>query len=242
MLRLNHLQGPTAHRAVRQAIMAVIDPAEVMQAVVDDPTLFTAPIGVFTPGSASDSRAGMERLGPAHPDKVRTLLREAGYGGERIVMLHAIDNAFAHASCQVIAARLRAAGMTIDDVATDQGTVVQRRNSKAPLEHGGWSMFPQNPNAADHLDPLVALGLRTGDAAWIGWPQNPRMEELRGAWIDATDDARRHALAAEIQREALEDVTYVPLGRYFQPSAWRANVTGILPSPLPLFWNIVKRS
>lgn len=242
MLRLNHLQGPTANRAVRQAIMAAIDPTEVMQAVAGDPAMFTAPVGVFTPNSPSDSRAGMELIGPRSPDTVRALLREAGYGGERMVMLHATDNIFAHAACQVIAARLRAAGMAIDDAATDQGTVVQRRASKAPLDKGGWSMFPQNPNAADHLDPMVALGLRTGEAAWIGWPQNARMEELRTAWIDAADEDRRRSLAAEIQREALEDVAYAPLGRYLQPSAWRAGVTGILSSPLPLFWNIEKRT
>lgn len=244
MLRMNHLQGPTASRAIRQAIMAAIDPAEVMQAVVgNDPSLYTAPVGLFIPGSPAANEAGFERLGGNRSQAdVKAMLAAAGYNGERLVSLHAIDNLFAHAVSQVVVARLRGVGMTIDDVALDQGTVVQRRNSKEPLDKGGWSFFPQNPSGADHLDPLVALGIRTGAAAWIGWPENRRVEELRSAWIDSdsNDEAGRRRLARELQAEALAEVVYAPLGRYFQPSAWRRGVSGILQAPLPIFWNVRK--
>lgn len=240
MLRLNHLQGPTAHRAIRQAIMAAIDPVEVMQAIVgNDPSLYTAPVGLFIPGSPSATEAGFERLGGRKSTAdVKAMLRAAGYNGERLVGLHAMDNSFAHAVSQVVVARLRDVGMTIDDVPLDQGTVVQRRTSKEPLDKGGWSFFPQNPSGADHYDPLVALGIRTGAAAWVGWPENTRMEELRSAWIESDTDGERRLLAGELQAEALADVVYCPLGRYFQPSAWRRSVTGILKVPSPLFWNV----
>ena len=99
-------------------------------------------------------------------------------------------------------------------------------------------MFPNNPGGADHIDPLVALGLRTGKDAWIGWPQSSKMEELRAAWIDSTDDGARRTLATAIQEEGLAVVVYIPLGRYIQPSAWRRNITGILTSNAPLFWNV----
>jgi peptide/nickel transport system substrate-binding protein len=84
----------------------------------------------------------------------------------------------------------------------------------------------------------VALGLRTGKDAWIGWPQSSKMEELRAAWIDSTDDGARRTLATAIQEEGLAVVVYIPLGRYIQPSAWRRNITGILTSNAPLFWNV----
>ncbi|HYZ61626.1 MAG TPA: ABC transporter substrate-binding protein [Acetobacteraceae bacterium] len=240
MLRLNHLQGPTANKRVRQAIMAALDPAEIMAAIAGEDGAYTAPVGLFAPGSPAANAAGLERLGPRPDAEIRAMLREAGYNGEPLVALHATDNTFAHAVSQVAIARFRAVGMAVEDVATDQGTVVQRRNSKAPLDKGGWSFFPQNPSAADHLDPLVALGIRNGAAAWIGWPQNETIEQLRAAWIDSPDPAERARLAEGLQRQALEDVTYVPLGRYFQPSAWRRDVTGILRSPAPLFWNVRK--
>lgn len=134
MVRLNHLQGPTANLAIRQAIMAAIDPVPIMQAMTGgDPTLYDAPVGVFVPGVPSANAAGMERLG-GHKSiaEVRAMLAAAGYQGERLVLLHATDVAFFHTASQIIAAQLTAVGMTIDDVAVDQGTVVQRRNSKEP--------------------------------------------------------------------------------------------------------------
>jgi peptide/nickel transport system substrate-binding protein len=242
MLRLNHLQGPTADRAIRQAIMAAIDPVEIMQAFVgDDESQYTAPVGVFVPNVPSASSAGMERLGGKRSNaEVRALLRAAGYGGERLVALHAVDNAFSNTVMQVVVARLRAVGMNLDDVAIDQGTLVQRRNSKEPLDKGGWSLMPVNPSGADHLDPLVALGLRTGAAAWVGWPDNKRMEELRTAWIDSNDEGERRSLTIAIQEEALAEVVYIPLGRYFLPSAWRRGLSGILNTTVPVFWNVRK--
>src|SRR3954451_4428254 len=115
-----------------------------------------------------------------------------------------------------------------------------RQTEGEPVEKGGWSMLIANAPGADHLDPLVALGLRTGAAAWIGWPSDPKLEELRDQWLDSTDPAEQKRLAAANQEEALSDVVYVPLGRYLQPSAWRKNVTGILKSTLPVFWNVQK--
>ena len=241
LLRMNHLQPPTDNVRLRQAVMAAIDPVELMHAVTGgDPASFTAPVGCFVPGSVADNTAGMERIGGKKPSEVRDMLRDAGYSGQRTVLLHSVDSAATHAMFQIIAARLSEAGMNIDDVLMDQGTQVQRRNSKEPVEKGGWSMLIANAPGADHLDPLVALGLRTGAAAWIGWPSDPKLEELRDQWLDSTDPAEQKRLAAAIQEEALSDVVYVPLGRYLQPSAWRKNVTGILKSTLPVFWNVQK--
>jgi peptide/nickel transport system substrate-binding protein len=33
----------------------------------------------------------------------------------------------------------------------------------------------------------------------------------------------------------------VPIGQYFQPIAFRKNVTGVLDAPLPVYWNIDKK-
>ena len=65
----------------------------------------------------------------------------------------------------------------------------------------------------------------------------PRIEALRDAWIDAPDDAAQRRLAAEIQVQAMEDVPYIPLGQFFQPTAYRATLSGVLKGPT-VFWNI----
>jgi peptide/nickel transport system substrate-binding protein len=136
--------------------------------------------------------------------------------------------------------RLREAGLNVDDQVMDQATVIARRNNREAPEKGGWSLLIANAPAADHLSPMVALGLRTGAAAWIGWPTDPALEALRERWIDSPDPNEQKRLAGEIQGIALSDVVYVPLGHYLQKSAWRSNVSGILKASSPVFWNIKK--
>ena len=241
LLRPNHVSGPTANVGVRRAIMAALDPVEIMQAATSgEPDAFTAPVGCYLPGSASDSRTGMERLGPKSPAEVKAMLRDAGYANERLVLLHASDFAPVDAMWQVISVRLREAGFNVDDQVMDQATVIARRNNREAPEKGGWSLLIANAPAADHLSPMVALGLRTGAAAWIGWPTDPAVEALREKWIDSPDPDEQKRLAAEIQGVALADVLYVPLGHYVQKSAWRSNVSGVLKASAPVFWNITK--
>ena len=51
------------------------------------------------------------------------------------------------------------------------------------------------------------------------------------------DLAIRKALAARIQAQAPSDVPFYPLGLYYNPTAYRADLTGVL-SGGPLFWNV----
>ena len=92
----------------------------------------------------------------------------------------------------------------------------------------------------DMFSPGVHQALRgTGDRAWFGWPTMPRLEELRAQWFDAPDLPAQQRLAREIQAEALREAPYLPLGQYFQATAYRRGISGMLKGP-PLFWNIQK--
>jgi peptide/nickel transport system substrate-binding protein len=44
-------------------------------------------------------------------------------------------------------------------------------------------------------------------------------------------------LAAEIQGQAFEDVPYYPLGLYYNPTAYRGDLSGIVNGG-PFFWNV----
>ena len=45
----------------------------------------------------------------------------------------------------------------------------------------------------------------------------------------------------ERQQEAYDQVTYIPLGQFTIPSAWRKSITGVLDGPAtPIFWNVDK--
>jgi len=43
---------------------------------------------------------------------------------------------------------------------------------------------------------VMALGLRTGAAAWIGWPSDPMIEALREQWLAASTALKHLQIAA----------------------------------------------
>ncbi len=242
-LRPNALHGATANPGVRRAMLAAIDQVDVMTAVMGgDPSLYRAPVGFFIPGAPSESGAGMERVRERlGKDKIKAMLKQAGYGGERIVYLHPTDQVYYDAMSHVAVAAFREIGLNIDEQTVDWGTVVERRASKEPLEKGGWSMFPYGAPAAEYRDPIFATNLRgNGDKAWFGWPADAKSEELRTRWMDSGDAAERHRLDAEIQAHAFETVPFIPLGQYLPPAAYRKNLTGVLKGAVPVFWNVAK--
>ncbi len=240
--RPNCLQGPTANVGVRRAILAAIDQNEVMQAVMgEDATAYRTPVGALMPGPRGGGSAGMDLLGPKPVPEIHAMLEKAGYDGSRIVLLHPTDQSFYSAMSDVVAASLTRAGLNVDDQSMDWGTVVQRRASKAPLSDGGWSLFCTSSPALDYIDPLTAGAIRAnGSGAWWGWPSDDTQETLYNSWLFASGKEEEQRLAAQLQQRALEQAWVVPLGQYFQSSAWRHNVSGFQKGPAPVFWNVSK--
>ena len=70
-----------------------------------------------------------------------------------------------------------------------------------------------------------------------GWPNSPKLEELRQAWFDATDLAAQQKIGHEMQRQAFIDVPYIPLGFYLTPTVYRSDLTGFVQG-VPVFWNL----
>jgi peptide/nickel transport system substrate-binding protein len=159
----------------------------------------------------------------------RRLLAAAGYNGERIVVLAPSDFPAIFQLGQVGADMLKRAGMNVDLQLQDWGTVVQRRASRSPPAQGGWNIFFTTLSGMSLFDPIGQLGLRgNGDAGWFGWPKAPRLEELRMAWLDASDLATQKAIARDIQLQAWQDAPFLPLGQLLQPMVHRRDLTGIV--------------
>jgi len=136
---------------------------------------------------------------------------------------------------------MQRAGFNLDVVSTDWGTVIQRRASMEPVERGGWSAFHSTWSGADVVNPAIHQNLRAnGRGAWFGWPTDPEIERMRADWIDAPDEPTRKRLADALQVQAMQSVPFIPLGSYWQPSAWRRNVTGVFPCQVTTYWNIGK--
>lgn len=240
LLRFNHLHPPFNDKKLRQAILPALDQRDFMVAAVgDDPRNYVADCGYFTPGTPLASKAGMEPLlGPRSLDKARAMMKAAGYTDHLVRILSPTDSVGSSAISQVGADLLRRLGFNLDVVFADWTTVVQRRASREPLERGGWSLFPTIVNSPDFVDPAVHFALRgNGLNAWLGWPTIPKLEELREAWFGAPDLEAQQAIAAEMQKVAVDEVPYLPVGAALSSTALkrdlRDRVTGF-----PIFWNL----
>jgi peptide/nickel transport system substrate-binding protein len=244
MMRPNHLQAPFNNPAIRRALIAGFDQAEFMQAIVgDNPEMYHTPLGFFCPGTPMASTAGLGPMeGQRDMAKVKEMLKSAGYAGEKVVLIVPTDYVTLKALGDVAADTMGRMGMNVDYIATDWGTMLQRRNRKDPVQDGGWSAFLTGWAGTDHINPAGHIALRgngNDPSAWPGWCVSPRLEALRAAWFDAPTVEAQKQICVDMQLQAMQDVPYVPLGQYSQPTAFRSNLTGIL-NGFATFWNVRK--
>ena len=88
LLRPNHLHPPFNHPKARQALAMMIDQQEYMQAAFGaGENCFS----FFTCGSPNGTQVGAEPYMKPNYEKAKQLLKEAGYNGEKIVLLGAGD-------------------------------------------------------------------------------------------------------------------------------------------------------
>jgi peptide/nickel transport system substrate-binding protein len=240
LMRFNHLQPPFDNPTIRRAILPAIVQSDYMMGVVgDDISMWRDGMGFFQPDSPMASKVGMDVF-PAKPDlgKVKAALQAAGYKNERIVMLATADFPAINVMCQIAADMLRKIGMNVDYQAQDWATVSTRMQSKAPLAKGGWSVTCNFVSGIGIYTPAAHTWLRSNGAkAFAGWPNIPEIEKLRLDWIAAPDLPARQAICRDIQKVAFDQVPYVPLGFYYQQTAFRSNITGILKG-VPMFYNV----
>lgn len=237
-LRFNQLYPPFDNPAIRRAVLKAVDQHDFMTAVVGENAKFDDKVGIYGPTMPMATQAGMEILGNKNFAALKKEILDAGYKGERVVFLTATDVPRINAICEVGAAMMRNLGLNVDQVSADWGTVVQRSVSQKPIDQGGWNVFGSFWGGYDMMAPISHLPIRgNGPKAWNGWPTSPKLEELRQAWIDAPDEAARKSIARDVQLQAWQDVPYLPLGAYYQPVGYKADLTGMLVG-LPLFTNL----
>jgi peptide/nickel transport system substrate-binding protein len=229
-LRFNFSFAPFDNPAIRRVLLRAVNQQEYMEAVVGGNTTYDRQCGIFPTGTRLANDAGMEALSGRHalPD-LKKELSAAGYAGEKIIYLVPTDVPRINAIAEVGANMMRKLGLNIDVIATDWGTTVQRSVSRQPPDKGGWHIFAAFSGGYDMSTPGSHQLLRgNGQGAYNGWPDLPKLEALRDEWLQAEDPAAQLAIARRMQARALDiDVPYLPVGSYFQPAAYKANITGV---------------
>ena len=223
-LRMNALHPPFDNPAIRRAVLAAIDQKSFMQAAFgDDTSHWRTPVGVWSLGKPMSTDAGVEAMAGDLP-RARRLLAEAGYRGEKVVVLHAGDYPMISAVGLVAADMLRRIGMNVDVMTLEYAAINQRRNSRNPPAQGGWNVFFGPFNGYNRYDPAAHVGI---NPAFSGWIPLDEIQALRDQWFDTPDLPTRQAIARQIQLLVWRDVPYIPLGNYSPLTAFRG-LSGVL--------------
>jgi peptide/nickel transport system substrate-binding protein len=238
-LQPNHLHPPFNNRKAREALLHMMDQVTYLALAIGPAKYYRPCHSVFACGGPYATTAGAEPMIKHDLAKARQLVKESGYDGRPIVVIHVTDLAHLNKAALVTRQRLETIGFNVDLKAMDWATTLAVRARKEPPEKGGWNVLHTWWLAHDVINPAVHWGVSgAGARAWFGWPDIPQLEKLSIDWVRATDQARRKQLADDIQKVALGEVAYVPWGEWVWPTAFRKNVQGILKFTVPVFWNV----
>jgi len=240
--RFNTLAKPFDNAKVRQAVFYAFNQEDFLKAVIGDPAYYKTCKAFFPCGSPLATTKGMEGLLESNFEKSKALLKEAGYDGTPIVLMHSTDLAVLTNLAPVAKSLLEKGGFKVDMVSMDWQTLVARRAKKDPPTQGGWHAFLTSWVAADILNPVMMGFMNAScDKAMFGWPCDKEIESLRDQFARETNPTKQKAIAEAVQVRETQYPTHIPLGQWYGAFATRKNVDGVLEAPVTIFWNVTKK-
>ncbi len=243
MIRMNHIHPPFDKLAARQALLYLVNQQNFLQTMFSDPELYQACGAFFVCGAPLESTVGVQADFGKNKEKARQLMKEAGYNGETIVILHPTDVQTMNVSTLALAEELKSIGVKVDLQAMDFAAMSGRRANKAAPGQGGWHIGLTYWPGLIVSDPIGNVPMQAScDKAWPGWPCDAPHQAMIDRFADLSSDADRKALAADIQKSAYEKVVpYVPFGQWFAPVAHSPRLSGVIGMPgTMVLWNIAK--
>lgn len=227
-LFFNTTHGIMANADMRQAIMACLNCEDIMYAAYGDPNTYVLNPGWCNPDDSQwGSTAGSDYYNQNDIEKAKTLLEQAGYNGEEIILVTTPDYSEMYNATLVVHQQLVSAGINAKVEQYDFATFMEHRS-----DPNQFSLYITSNRY--NLSP-VQLSVLTKD--WAG---------LDVAEVDAGIVSIRTAASTEEARaewESLQGFLYEygaasVLGHYSGVIAARADVEGFEFFDFPLFWNV----
>jgi peptide/nickel transport system substrate-binding protein len=248
-IRFNSLAKPFDNVKMREAVQMLVESRQedYLAATGQTGDLGKTCLAPFVCGSPNETMVGTDRFAKYDPAKIKALLKEGGYNGEKIAIMDPTDQGNLHVLATVLDQHLKEVGVATDLQAMDWSSLVSRRSIKAsPAEdRSGWNIFPTAWPSSTMMDPVLNAPLDSSceQKNWFGWPCDPEMEKLRLDYLAARNADQRKVLIEKIQLRFLDQAPYAYAGQYFPPIAYRKDrIKGVQGMISPVFWNIEKFS
>ena len=241
---MNQLFPPFNNPKIRQALMLASNQERYLAAMgypLDMRVTYCATY--FICGSPNDTPAGSEAFRKTDLAKAKQMLAEAGYKGEKVVILVPSDITYLNAEALVTAQTMRNMGMNVDMQTSDWASIGARRAKKDAPEAGGWNVYATVAGEFDANSPITNAYLSPACGNSLpGWVCDKQLDELRTAWLRETAPAKRREALEAFHKRAFEAVPYINAGQYSQAYAIRKNIKGSekLWGGLPLVWMLDK--
>jgi peptide/nickel transport system substrate-binding protein len=240
ILRFNSTIPPFDRPEIRRAVLLAIDQANYLSAITgSDSEAWRICHSVFPCGTAYGHPSSPNPMKAADIGIAKRALQNAGYAGEKIVILNPSDFPTLSPLGAITYDLLKQMGANVDLVESDWGTVISRSQSREPVERGGWNIYHTWYTGLNLALPPQNAPIRgLGNRGWTGWYESAAMEQLNADWLRADSDEARAQIATKMQHLAFADVPSIYLGQFFMRTAYRKTLTGIAPSPKAFPWGV----
>ncbi|RKK03512.1 ABC transporter substrate-binding protein [Pseudoroseomonas wenyumeiae] len=239
-ISINYHQPPFDNVLVRRAVQQIMERNEII-AAEGVPAELSRPDcrSLYACGTFYASETGTEPMRNTDIERARELLRQAGYKGERVVVMQPSDSPLINPIGLVMIDRLKQAGFNLDVQTSDWSSLAQRWIQRRPVDQGGWSLLPIIYTGFDLANPLSnpSIGYNCTDNQPWGYcvPEMTRVIERFEAEGDAE---RRREIAGELQRISMDQAIFPLAGQFASPAVWRAELRGVVDFGFPVLWNI----
>jgi len=227
--------APTDNEKVRQAMQAVFDMDEIMDAATDGN--YRLNYGFAYPNQPDYVETGKATYNQKDPAKAKRLLAEAGYKGQPIVLLTNKDYSSMYNAALVVQEQLKGVGINAELKVVDWPTSVQM----AIKPDTGWNLFFTGWGTQPALGALATMGfLAPPNAVYV--PKDGKDDpDVVAAWRDMNNAPTlegRKAAFARMQDVVLQKALVFPFGSLTKVQASRTNVDGFVPFRIPRMSNV----
>ncbi len=224
-------RGIFKDKKIRKAANLAIDNEELLSLAFVDTAFYELEPAFMRENQVNwYTKAGEENYNVLDREKAKSLLDEAGYNGEEVIILTSNDYSYHYNSAVYAQQALKEIGMNVELEVTDWATLLEYRTQE-DLWDGFFTQFTTvaTPLAYPFLD---------SKAEYPGWTNDEDIDRLLDEIRKASDQDEATEKFEELQEVIWDELPVINMGLNNFISSYRDDVKGYSEFMGPIFWNM----